>query len=163
MCLIEEWTQCIGNGLPSFLGFNYQLSSGLFIFFLSTADFQMDFYNHSNYLIMFLDLSAQKIDQNFTCKKKEQIIHIKWECRNHYKPPKWAISSGNASNKAFVSSGFPAAIFVRHQAASSNCNITIVIIIVIIIRKFSFSSPMPILNGKTNSNPHRCILFSSKL
>lgn len=34
------------------------------------------------------------------------------------------MSSGNAGNKAFVSSGFPAAMFVRHQAASSNCNIT---------------------------------------
>ena len=28
---------------------------------------------------MFLDLSAQKVDQNFTCKKKEKIIHIKRE------------------------------------------------------------------------------------
>lgn len=51
----------------------------LFIYFLSTAGFQMDFYNHSNYLIMFLDLSAQEVDQNFTYKKKEKIICIKRE------------------------------------------------------------------------------------
>jgi hypothetical protein len=31
------------------------------------------------------------------------------------------MSNGSAGNKDLVSSGSPAAIFVRHQAASSNC------------------------------------------
>lgn len=43
------------------------------------------------------------------------------ESQSDHSPPRWAISKGNAGSKAFVSSGFPAAMFVRHQAASSNC------------------------------------------
>ena len=59
------------------------------------------------------------------CKKREEnILWHQKECTGPCQPPRWAISKGNAGNKASVSSGFPAAMFVRHQAASSNCNIT---------------------------------------
>lgn len=43
--------------------------------------------------------------------------------KNNQQPPRCAISNGTAGNSDFVSSGFPAAIFVKHQAASSNCRI----------------------------------------
>lgn len=43
-----------------------------------------------------------------------------WRKWGFHQPPRWATSNGNAGNKALVSSGFPAAILVRHQAASSN-------------------------------------------
>ena len=46
-------------------------------------------------------------------------------------PPRWAISKGNAGNNDLVSSGSPAAILVRHQAASSNCKMIRKIIVTI--------------------------------
>ena len=52
------------------------------------------------------------------------LSHQGENAKNNHQPPRWATSNGNAGNKALVSSGFPAAMLVRHQAASSNCSMT---------------------------------------
>ena len=66
---------------------------------------------------------AQITTTNIKYQDKEAKKHYwQWKgCTSCHKPPRCAISSGKAGNNAFVSSGFPAAIFVRHHAASSNC------------------------------------------
>lgn len=55
---------------------------------------------------------------------KAKISYAGSQQNKSNKPPRWATSKGNAGTNDFVSSGSPAAILVRHQAASSNYTVT---------------------------------------